>query len=284
MVGALRECAERLAVAGVERPRWEAEQIAAAVIGCEPIAFVVEAPVMRPGQGEEIRRRVERRAAGEPLQYVTGLAGFFGHDFRVGPGIFIPRPETERLVEVTLREIAGLPVRHPVIVDVGTGSGAIAISLTLTSSVGTIHGFELSPLAMAGARENAVRLGVSERIRWIHTDLLTSCAADRVDLIVANLPYVPTLAIPSLPQDVRHDPLVALDGGLDGLLVIRRLLRQATACLRPHGIVVLEVGEGQAAQLRREFDTAWAACEVVRDDPGVERVIVFRRPKRGVRG
>ena len=278
----IKESAATLAAAWIRRARWEAEQIVSSVMGCEPITLIVDPPELLPAEREEVQRKVQLRAGGVPLQHLTGIAGFCGHDLVVGPEALIPRPETERLVEVALRELGQLAVRRPTVVDVGTGSGAIAISLTAAFSVGTMLGLDLSDRALAVARENAVRLAAATDMRWLQSDLLTACAPGSIDLIVANLPYIPSSAIPLLPPEVQRDPVMAVDGGSDGLAVIRRLMNQAPDRLRPHGVVALEVGAGQAGQLQREYATDWVECDIVLDDTGTERVIVLRRAKRGV--
>ncbi|OGX38837.1 MAG: protein-(glutamine-N5) methyltransferase, release factor-specific [Omnitrophica WOR_2 bacterium RIFCSPHIGHO2_02_FULL_68_15] len=271
----VREAADLLGTAGVERPRWTAEQLAAAVLGCEPPAFVLEPPAVAPEQAEEVRRRAVLRAQGVPLQHLTGIAGFFGHDFLVRPGVFIPRPETERLVETAAQEV----VRHPgaVVLDVGTGTGAIAISLTLAAPVGTMLGLDMNTGALALAAENARRLGAASRVRWARADLLSACGAGRADVIVANLPYIPSSALPDLPREIRHDPSLALDGGPDGLTLIRRLMAQAARVLRRPGTLLLEVGAGQADLIVREAGQGWGHTAVIADDTGIARVVMLRR-------
>lgn len=271
----VREAADLLGTAGIERPRWTAEQLAAAVLGCEPLALIVEPPPVAPTQAEEIRRRAALRAHGIPLQHLTGIAGFFGHDLLVRPGVFIPRPETERLVEMAVQEVARRP--GATVLDVGTGTGAMAISLTLAAPVGTMLGLDINGRALELAAENARRLGMSARVRWGRADLLRGCRAGSADLIVANLPYIPTSALPGLPRDVQHDPPEALDGGPDGLALIRRLMTQAVECLRRPGTLLLEVGAGQAEVVVREAAASWVETAVVADDTGVNRVVVLRR-------
>jgi len=273
----LRDAAAALSAAGVTRPRWTAEQIAASVLDCEPLALTLDPPVVGPSEIAQVRRRIARRVRGVPLQYLTGICGFFGNDLRVGDGVFIPRPETERLVEVAVRELARLPVTRPTVFDVGTGSGAVAISLTFASPIGTLVGFDISRQALTVAQGNAHRLGIAARIRWVCADLLTPCGSATADLVVANLPYIPSSALPSLPPEVQWEPPLALDGGADGLRPCRRLLAQAQTRLRPHGVMVLEVGVGQAARLRAEYAGRWAQIDVIQDDTGAERVVVFHR-------
>lgn len=272
-----------LAAAGVERPRWAAEQITASVVGGDPAAWVLEPPALEATAHQEILRRAARRAAGVPLQYVTGIAGFFGRDFSVAPGVLIPRPETESLVEVALEELARLRLPRPVVWDVGTGSGVIALSLTLEAPASILVGFETSPRALAVARENARRLGVASGVRWVRADLLAACGELCADLIVANLPYIPTGELSALPREVQQEPREALDGGPEGLTLIRRLLAQAATRLRPKGTIILEVGDGQARQLQAEWASRWAEIQIRPDAAGRERIIICRRAV-GIRG
>ena len=167
---------------------------------------------------------------------------------------------------------------RPVVMDVGTGSGAIVISLTASGCVGTMYGFDFSRQALTVARENARRLGAAARIAWVQADLLASCPPACADLVVANLPYIPTSALPALPREVQYDPVLALDGGPDGLSVIRRLAGQAASRLRPRGILVLEVGAGHAEIIRASIGRTWAECDIINDDTGLARVVVLRGP------
>lgn len=274
----LKEVSAVLAAAGVERPRWTAEQLAASVLGCDPLALIVEPPVLDDAVADAIRQLANRRARGVPLQHLTGVAGFFGHDFLVRPGVLIPRPETERLVETAMAELARLRP-SPAVWDVGTGTGAIAISLTLTSGsvVGTMCASDISPQALILAADNARRMGVDGRICWVRSDLLTACAAGQADLIVANLPYIPSSELSALPREVRHDPVLALDGGPDGLALIRRVIAQAARALRTPGTLLLEVGAGQAEIVRHEAGRAWADVTVIADATGIDRVVALRR-------
>ncbi len=271
----VREAADLLGTAGIERPRWTAEQLADAVLGCEPLTLIVEPPAVAPEAADEVRRRAALRAQGIPLQHLTGVAGFFGHDFLVRPGVFIPRPETERLVEAAVQEVARRP--GATVLDVGTGTGAIAISLTLAAPVGTMLGLDVNRRALGLAAENAGRLGAAARVRWACADLLSACGAGRADVIVANLPYIPSSALPGLPREVRHDPSSALDGGPDGLTFIRRLMDQAARGLRRPGALLLEVGAGQADAVVREVGRAWDQTAIVADDTGMARVVILRR-------
>jgi release factor glutamine methyltransferase len=220
------------------------------------------------------RALVLRRAAGYPLPYLAGRVEFYGLEFEVTPEVLIPRPETEMLVDLAL-------VRRPAaIVDVGTGSGCIAIALAVRLpqarlSQATVYATDVSPAALAVARRNAERHSVSDRVHLLSGDLLAPCPAP-VDLIVSNPPYVAQDEFASLPVSVRdHEPRLALDGGPDGLAVIRRLLAQAPATLRPSGAILIEIGAGQGEVARRLARARFpkAAIRVHPDLAGRDRVL-----------
>jgi release factor glutamine methyltransferase len=210
---------------------------------------------------------IERRLAGEPVQYITGEIEFFGLPFRVTRDVLIPRPETEHLVEATLALAKTL--RAPSfprslrkgwdaensashnyavrIVDIGTGSGAIAVALAHSLPQASITAIDLSPTALAIAEENARRNSVAERIRFLGGDLLETVAAESFDLVVSNPPYVPEADRPSLSVEVlEYEPALALFAGNDGLDAYRRLIPAAANILSPAGYLLLEIGFGQA--------------------------------------
>jgi release factor glutamine methyltransferase len=210
---------------------------------------------------------IERRLAGEPVQYITGEIEFIGLPFRVTRDVLIPRPETEHLVEATLALAKTL--RAPSfprslrkgwdaensashnyavrIVDIGTGSGAIAVALAHSLPQASITAIDLSPTALAIAEENARRNSVAERIRFLGGDLLETVAAESFDLVVSNPPYVPEADRPSLSVEVlEYEPALALFAGNDGLDAYRRLIPAAANILSPAGYLLLEIGFGQA--------------------------------------
>lgn len=190
---------------------------------------------------------LDRAAAGEPLPYLTGDQEFFGLGFRVTPDVLIPRPDTELLVEEVLQWLADRPERQPCrIVDVGTGSGIIAVSLAVHLPEALITAVDVSAEALAVARSNADRHGVSDRIHFVQSDLLES-VQEAFDVIAANLPYVAQGELLSL-EVARWEPSLALYGGQDGLALIHRLLIQAPAHLAEGGALFLEIGYDQAAR------------------------------------
>jgi release factor glutamine methyltransferase len=227
---------------GVESPRLNIEHLLAHVLGKKRMDLYLEFD--RPLSDKELeplRSLVKRRAAGEPLQHLLGTAEFHGRTFLCDSRALVPRPETEQLCELVL---AGGPATR--VLDVGTGSGVIALTLATGWPGASVEAVDLSPAALALARENAARLGLAERVQFTASDLLANVAGD-FDLIVANLPYIARDEIPKLSREVQRDPLAALDGGPDGLEVFRRFLPQAAQHL--HGRLALEIGRDQSKAL-----------------------------------
>jgi release factor glutamine methyltransferase len=212
---------------------------------------------------------IRRRASGYPLPYLTGSIEFYGLAFEVTPEVLIPRPETETLVDLALAR------RPATIVDVGAGSGCIAVALAVHLPQATICAIDLSPAALAVARRNVERHGVAERVRLMVGDVL-SPRPSPAELIVSNPPYISTGDCASLPISVRdHEPRPALDGGPDGLTVVRRLLTQAPAVLEPGGRILIEIGadQGEAvSRLARTYFSRAAIC-VHPDLAGRDRVL-----------
>src|SRR5580698_886891 len=194
-----------------------------------------------------LRYLTNRRTAQHPLQHLTGTQEFFGLALRVTRNVLIPRPETEHLVEAVLDWARQQPNPHLRVADVGTGSGAIAIALASVLEHASITAIDISPAALAVARDNAVRLNLASRIRFLEGDLLTPVTGDPpFDVIASNPPYVAVDDAPTLAPEVRdHEPPLALYAGPTGLDIYRRLIPQAFDLLCPGGLVALEIGYGQ---------------------------------------
>ncbi|MCY4624369.1 MAG: peptide chain release factor N(5)-glutamine methyltransferase [Chloroflexi bacterium] len=231
-------------------------------------------------QSLALQELTARRLRREPLPYILGEWDFCGLSFRVSPAVMIPRPETETLVEEALawrkhrREADPGPAT---IVDVGAGSGCIAITLAARLPDDPVLALDVSPNALAVARDNAARLSVAGRVRLLQSNLL-SAISEPPDLIVANLPYIPDADVPTLQPEVRlHEPTVALGGGPDGLTLIRQLLVQAQSLLSPRGAIILEINPPQSAALPAEAQDLFpgAVVRVVQDLAGLDRVIVI---------
>jgi release factor glutamine methyltransferase len=249
----------RLAAAGVENPRLEAELLVADLLAAPRTAVIAhpEAPVT-PELARQFAQRVSRRVRREPFAYLRGLQEFYGLALLVDRRVFIPRPETELLVQLALEEI-GRRIgrgrdrgRRFRVVDVGTGSGAMALAIAhATRSRGSLAALrlvatDLSPDALAVAQTNAVAHGLGEAVEFLVADLLPD-PPGVFDLVVANLPYVPSAEIDGGMPELAYEPRLALDGGPDGLAAIRRLLMRLPGALAPDGVALLEIGADQAA-------------------------------------
>jgi release factor glutamine methyltransferase len=226
----------------------------------------------------ELEAMVARRVAGEPLQYVIGWAPFGRLRLRVGPGVFVPRPETEGLADRAATRLRRAPEPR-VAVDICAGSGAIACYLAAEVPGARVLATELDPGALAWARGNAERHGVELRAGDLDAPLPDELAG-RVDVLCANVPYVPSGAIATLPTDVRdHEPRLALDGGPDGLDVLRRLAPRARHWLAPGGGLLCEIGEGQADAAVALLASAGLVDLAVHPDlVGRDRVLEGTRP------
>ncbi len=271
--------ASALLSAATDAPRLEAEVLLSHALDISHTALLAHSErILTPDQLSNYRALIHRRASGYPLPYLTGRVEFYNLEFEVTPEVLIPRPETETLVDLALAACsssARFPSTHLLIADVGTGSGCIAVSLAVHLPNATVYAIEISPAALAVARRNVERHGVAERVRLMVGDVLAPCPGP-VDLIVSNPPYIPTDECASLPASVRdHEPRLALDGSLDGLNVIRRLLVQAPAVLRPGGGLLIEISadQGEAAIHLAHTCFPQATVRVHPDLAGRDRVL-----------
>ncbi len=286
---AARAARDRLLAARVSDSDVEAEIEAEVLLrhAIDPAADISKAYLharyedqLEPIPVERFDALLARRLAREPTAYITGHREFYGLDFRVTPDVLIPRPETELLVESAIQAVAPGTSRCRLrIADIGTGSGAIAVSLARALPNAEVIAVDLSRRALEIAAENAKRHGAERRIAFRAGYLLTPLC-DYVDLIVANLPYVTSDEWLHLEPELReHEPRLALDGGNDGLDLIRQLFSQAFSYLLPGGCVLLEIGEDQVEPLAAFVETAMpvgTAWQTVVDFRGVQRVFVVR--------
>jgi release factor glutamine methyltransferase len=251
----------------------DAQRLVAEAVG-RSTAWVLGHPEERLAERQAawLDQALEQCAAGQPLAYVLGWWEFYGRRFRVSPVVLIPRPETESLVDRVLGFLRSHPhVRD--VADVGTGSGCVAVTLASEAPDIRVVAVDISRPALEIARANARVHGVDGRIRWVLADLLSSFRAEW-DVVVANLPYIPRPRLAHL-EVARHEPLVALDGGEDGLQTVRRLADGLAGMLRPGGLAALEIDEGQGEVLRPLLASALGAAEVKiePDLSGLERFV-----------
>lgn len=241
----LQNTADFFARKGIESPRLNIEHLLADTLGKRRIDLYLEFDrTLSEEELAPLREKVRRRVEGEPLQYLLGSWDFFGRTFRTDQRALIPRPETEVLAGIGLKVARAESSRNRLL-DIGTGSGVLAITFALECPNLEVVGSDISPLALNLARENAKRHGLDGRIEWIESDLLASVAGP-FDFVVANLPYISTAELPKLAPEVQRDPRLALDGGPEGLAVIRRAVAEMPKVLAKGAFVILEVGFDQA--------------------------------------
>ncbi len=288
----------RLRDGGSETARLDAELLLAHALDIDRTGVIANwsAPVGE-GAADRYRELLDRRVAGEPVAYIRGVKEFRGLAFGVDDRALIPRPETERLVELAELEIvrrlvgAPRPVGAPPIrvADVGTGSGAVIVTLAVLLNRRrmlddvALTALDVSADALQLAKENAVGHAIGDRIEFEVSDLLPGDRMAAWDVVVANLPYVRTAAIPDLPRAASFEPVLALDGGADGLRVLERLLAQLSGSLARGGTALLEIGGDQEqtfSELAAERLPGWD-LQIERDLGGLPRVAILRQPSAG---
>jgi release factor glutamine methyltransferase len=266
----------KLAAAGdVEDPGLESEVLIRHMLNLTRAQLFTDLSVeLSPGQQAAIDLRAERRLDGEPLAYIINSREFYGLDFFVDSRVLIPRPETELLVEETIRLFKDRT--EAVLADIGTGSGAIAVSVAVNLAAAKILATDVSPQALEAAGANARRHRVEERIDFLQGDLLEPLKSP-ADAIIANLPYVRTSDWQAMPS-AAFEPRIALDGGQDGLDYIKRLIDHLPGKVKQGGYVLLEIGLGQAEAVILYVKKAFpeTRIEVLKDLAGIDRVVEIK--------
>jgi release factor glutamine methyltransferase len=278
LANAQHAAAKAFEAAGIDDALLEAEILLRHVLHLDRASFFkdLNRPISRE-EAEAYDQVVSRRIAREPSAYITGHREFFALDFQVTPDALIPRPETEILVEATLARIA--QVDAPLVVDVGVGCGAIAVATAANQPKVMVIATDISVPALALTRANARLHNVDSRVAGVQADLLT-CFRGRIDVIVTNLPYVRSSDWVTLAPEIReHEPRLALDGGPDGLSLIRRLLDQAAPFIEDGAEVYAEIGDDQGAAAIAHASTAmpWASVAVHQDFARRDRMLVVKR-------
>jgi len=275
--GELKRLAALLKAAGHDEATAEAESLLAHALGCRRLEIYLHGE--RPLLSEQcalLKAQARRLHNDEPLQYVLGEVEFCGRVFACDARALIPRPETELLVEAALGFAQVWARPQPQVADIGTGTGCIALTLALAQPRAKIFAADISPEALALARQNATRHGVADRIEFVQADLLAPFGAGALDLVVSNPPYVPTAEWGALPRHIRDcEPRNALDAGADGLDVLRRLVAQAVDKLAPGGVLALEIGEDQGPRVAELLRSAGLRHVAVKKDfAGWDRIVI----------
>ena len=262
---------------GVDSPRLDAELLLASALSCDRVRLYVD--IDKPLGADELAKfkaLIQRRGAREPVAYILGTKEFYGRPFEVAPGVFIPRPETELLVQLAISALA----QEGRVLDLCAGSGAVGVSIAAERPGVLVDLVELSPAAAAVAARNAEKHAPG-RVRVLHGDLYAALPERvRYNVIVANPPYVPTAHLQTIPPDVLdHEPHLALFGGEDGLDVVRRVIASARDWLVPGGLLAVEIDPAQGAKaIELCTQAGLTGVRVDRDLAGLDRHAVGRNP------
>lgn len=285
----LKEATGILSNAGIENPERDAESALSICMGIERVILYRDNPDISDEINTKIDALLKRRTGREPLQYILGYTEFYGLKIKVGPGVLIPRPETELLAEEAIKTVTSHKsqgtgenkdasfILHPsslMILDLCTGSGCIAIALAKEFPDARVYGTDMSADALLYAKENA-ELNNIRNITFLKGDLFKPVKYMRFDMIVSNPPYIRTYDIKSLQPEISEwEPVAALDGGEDGLDYYRKIISGAGDYLKENGILLLEIGIGQAGSIREMAeDEGFAGIHVLKDYAGIERIV-----------
>lgn len=252
----------------------EAELLFTEVLNCDRMSLYLNPGLhLDAAKRDSISSALQRRLLGEPIQYILGETEFFGLKFRVNPGVFIPRPETEILVETVLKFATRLSI-----LDIATGSGCIAISLAKFIPNLEITATDISDKAIEIAESNARLNNVADRVKFAKSDLFAALSSNLAafDMIVSNPPYIPSAQIRNLQSEVKFEPAMALDGGSDGLDFYRRIISNSPDYLKENGFLIMEMGFNQKEAIKNIFQSSknFKILKIVKDYNNIDRVIV----------
>lgn len=277
----LKSASEHLRAASVPNDVLDAQTLLAEALGKDRTYLIVN---FNQQLDDELLAKyqvlIERRAAGEPLQYITGHQQFFGLEFEVTSDVLIPRPETELIIEETIRLVEQHQIPKPMIVDVGTGSGCIAVTIARELETARVIACDISPAALQVARRNAVRNELEDRVRFVESDLLTAFPeTEFADFILSNPPYVAEKELPTLQREVRDwEPHLALTDRGDGLSFYRRLLNESPSRLKPGGYLICELGYSQSEAVLALVDPQiWKEPRLLDDLQGIPRLLALQK-------
>jgi release factor glutamine methyltransferase len=278
--GVLEWTADYFKTKGIATGRLDAEVLLAHCLCVDRLHLYLNMDrPLAPDERTRFRGLIRRRAAREPVALITGQKEFWSLRLRTVPGILIPRPDTEILVEAILDEIRENP--SPTVMEIGTGSGAVAISIAREKPSALVLATDVDPLAASMASVNAQSAGATREVSFVVCDLFGAIQqTPTFDVVCSNPPYIPHDAIAGLePEITRFEPIRALDGGPDGLDIIREIVRQASAYLKPGGTLFLEIGDSQEEAVREIFSSLGGFRDIrsIRDLSGTPRVVKGRR-------
>jgi len=249
-----------------------------AILDCSRSDLYLDPQPLTPEQQTKLDLMRARRAAGEPVQYIVGFTEFFGHHFDVGPGVLVPRPETEVLADVLIRELKAQGKKEYFILDIGTGSGCLAVTMVKELPNCRVVALDVSDKALVYAHRNAAINKVADRIEFVQQDMFWFMdeTLHRFDAVVANPPYIASAAMGQLPVDVQQEPELALEAGPDGLHFYRFIVPSSRRVLKTGGLLAVEFGDGQVKELQNLFAITgpWDKIQTCNDNAGRPRVIM----------
>ena len=256
----------------------ESEALLSHLAGCQPIDLYIRRDLLPlPELQKRYQLLLKRRLKGEPLQYIIGSSQFMGLDFKVNRDVFIPRPETEILIEAILANGIG---EFAFILDIGTGCGNIAVTLARFISHSRVLAIDVSESALKIAALNARQHKVLDRVSFCQKDIFVGLdKKQEFDLIVSNPPYIETDDLPALPPELSYEPSLALDGGEDGFFVLTEIIRRADRYLKNGGWLALEIGAGQSAEIHKRISRLgkFEASKIIKDYNGIDRVVMAKK-------
>lgn len=273
----LKSAFTRLSSHGVEEAQRQASSLLELSIARDKtFLFAHSEYQLSTDEQEKFDSFVARRSIGEPFQYISGRQEFYGRDFLVTPAVLIPRPETEMIVENAVSVLANFET--PQFVEVGVGSGCISVSILAECPAAAASATDISSDAVEIAFQNAVRHGVADRLSLVCGDLFGDISTSDLHLIVSNPPYIPISDIATLQQEVKdHEPHLALTDNADGLSIVRKIIERSPHYLASDGVLLMEIGIGQADDVRQIFDKAlWQTVEIVPDLQMIPRMVFAR--------
>ena len=272
----VEEGAKKLTAAKIEEPEVHSELIAAFVLNkSRTYLRAFNQNIVLDKQEKLFNTILEEKLKGRPLAHIIGSCEFMGRIYNVSPVVLIPRPETEELIEYSLKQ---LKMHLPnTILDLCTGSGCIAITMSFLFSAAQVTASDISEEALDTAKQNATNLNVLKRINFIKSNLFENIDKS-FDFIISNPPYIPTEIIKTLSPEVLCEPHIALDGGKDGLDIIREIAQKADKYLNPGGLLALEIGCAQAPKVVKFFrEDIWQKPQIIKDFAGIERFVFVRK-------
>ena len=268
----LRSATTKLETSGIETARLDAEVLLAHILNCKRLYLYVDATKnLSPAQISRYENLIEQRTKKIPVAYLTGQREFMGLNFVVTPDVLIPRPDTEILTQFAIEKLSDF--ENPIFADLGTGSGAICISILKYVKNAKAAAVDTSQDAVNCAKFNAEKFGVDDRVNFFVGNLFEPLRGQKFHAIISNPPYIPTKYLSTLQDEVKREPKLALDGGIDGLDFYRRIIDDAPNFLFSGGFLAVEIGINQSVDVRKLFAKNFTNIEIFRDLAGIERVV-----------